>query len=271
MTTGPSPLSPAEARSVFGQNLRSLLRNEGSVADLCRRIGINRTQFNRYLTGDAFPRPDILQRICRYFDVDARILLEPIETIRADWRLQAAGLLRDLTMPRNARPFDHYLMPDGLYRFWRKSFSNPGQYVTGLWRVYTAGHIKQLKSFDLYPHPVRRGTSRHARKVPYSGVFMQHFDGVSLLCSTGSDNVLSFTFFEYGLMDSTRYYTGISTLTRRELPGVARLSNIVLEHVTGGCADRLKIARQVGIGPGTAVPEAIRNALARRTDGPDRI
>lgn len=257
--------APAEVRAIFGRNLRVLCGGESSISDLCRRIGINRTQFNRYLGGEAFPRPDILQRICAHFAVDARILLEPIEEIRADWRLRAALTLRDIAMPPEARPFDHYLMPDGIYRFWRKSFSHPGKYVTGLWRVHTKDSVKMLKSFDIYPSPVRRGTRRFARKVPYSGVFMQHFDGVSLLCSTGSDNVLSFTFFEYGLSGSTRFYNGVSTLTRRQMQGTARLSNIVLERFSGECADLIRLARQIGIGDGDSLPEAARRTLDRQS------
>ena len=30
------------------------------LTELCREIGVNRTQFNRYLSGNAFPRPDVL-------------------------------------------------------------------------------------------------------------------------------------------------------------------------------------------------------------------
>jgi len=262
----PDASTPAEVRGIFGRNLRVLCEGESSISDLCRRIAINRTQFNRYLGGEAFPRPDILQRICAHFDVDARILLEPIEAIRADWRLRAALTLRNIAMPPQARPFDHYLMPDGIYRFWRKSFSHPGNYVTGLWRVYTKDSVKMLKSFDLYPQPVRRGTRRYARKVPYSGVFMQHFDGVSLLCSTGSENVLSFSFFEYGLSGSTRFYNGVSILTRRQMQGTTRLSNIVLERFSGDCAELIRMARQTGINDGRAVPEAARRALDRLPD-----
>lgn len=251
---------------MFGRNLRQLCAAEQSISDLCRRIGINRTQFNRYLNGEAFPRPDILQRICQHFGVDARILLEPLGDIRADWRQRAAQMLRDIAMPPQARPFDHYLMPDGIYRFWRKSFSHPGRFVSGLWRVHTVDSVKMLKSFDLYPQPVRRGTQRFARKVPYSGVLMQHFDGVSLLCSTGSENVLSFTFFEYGLSGSTRFYNGVSILTRRQMQDAARLSNIVLERFTGDCAELLRMARQIGIGDGDHVPEPARRALDRLPD-----
>ena len=66
---------------MFGANLRTLGAKYASVSDLARQLGINRTQFNRYLSGESFPRPDVLDRICVFFGVDARVLLEPIDQI----------------------------------------------------------------------------------------------------------------------------------------------------------------------------------------------
>lgn len=73
--------SPDELRAMFGANLRRLAQNYPSVSALCRELGINRTQFNRYLAGESFPRADILDRMCRFFDVDARIVLTPLDDI----------------------------------------------------------------------------------------------------------------------------------------------------------------------------------------------
>ena len=73
--------TPAQLRSMFGANLRTLSSNYSSVSALSRDLGINRTQYNRYLSGESFPRPDVLARICDFFSVDARVLLEPVEQI----------------------------------------------------------------------------------------------------------------------------------------------------------------------------------------------
>ncbi|WP_298847683.1 helix-turn-helix transcriptional regulator [uncultured Ruegeria sp.] len=75
--------SPAELRAMFGANLRQLARRYRSISALCRQLGVNRTQFNRYLSGESVPRPDVLDRICRFFDVDARILLKPLDEIES--------------------------------------------------------------------------------------------------------------------------------------------------------------------------------------------
>lgn len=66
-------------RKIFSDNLRKLCKDQPSVSHVCREIGINRTQFNRYLSAESWPRPDVLARICNYFDVDANILLVPIK------------------------------------------------------------------------------------------------------------------------------------------------------------------------------------------------
>ena len=54
--------SPADIRAVFSQNLKELMGASPNVSALCRELSLNRTQFNRYLAGESFLRPDILQK-----------------------------------------------------------------------------------------------------------------------------------------------------------------------------------------------------------------
>jgi transcriptional regulator with XRE-family HTH domain len=253
--------SPPELRSVFGRNLRLLIAGAGSVSSVCNRLGINRTQFNRYLGGEAFPRPDVLHRICLFFGVDGRILLEPLSEIRKDQRFQSAVQLQEIAFHVGGRPFDHYLLPDGLYRFWRRSFSESGKFILGIARIYTENGAKLYKSFDIYREPLRAGTKRHARKHPNRGVLMQHFDGFSVMVGSDSDHALSFTFFEYGLQGNGRYFDGITILTRRQMPGVQRASVVVLERIPQ--AEILWTARNAGIQDGEEVPVMVRKAIER--------
>ena len=51
----------------FAQNLRSICAEYGSIAQVCREIGINRQQFNRYLNGGGMPSAHNLRRIARHF------------------------------------------------------------------------------------------------------------------------------------------------------------------------------------------------------------
>lgn len=54
-------------KTVFANNLRSLCADRGSIALVCRDIGINRQQFNRYLSGSSLPSAHNLRRISTYF------------------------------------------------------------------------------------------------------------------------------------------------------------------------------------------------------------
>ncbi|MCP5072014.1 MAG: helix-turn-helix transcriptional regulator [Rhodobacteraceae bacterium] len=59
----------------FSNNLRSLCADYGSIAQVCREIGINRQQFNRYLNGGGMPSAHNLRRISRHFEVSERDMM----------------------------------------------------------------------------------------------------------------------------------------------------------------------------------------------------
>ncbi len=58
----------------FSNNLRSLCADRGSISQICREIGINRQQFNRYLNGTSMPSAHNLRRIARHFDLNEELL-----------------------------------------------------------------------------------------------------------------------------------------------------------------------------------------------------
>jgi transcriptional regulator with XRE-family HTH domain len=61
----------------FAQNLRLLCSYYKSIAEVCRRLNINRPQFNRYLSGRYRPSPNTLRRFCEFFGVEEHELLLP--------------------------------------------------------------------------------------------------------------------------------------------------------------------------------------------------
>lgn len=61
----------------FSLNLRLLTDHYKSVADVCRRIGINRSQFNKYLGGRSSPSRHVFKRICDFFGVEDYEMLLP--------------------------------------------------------------------------------------------------------------------------------------------------------------------------------------------------
>lgn len=265
MTKRPSP-NPAELRMILGDNLRHLCRHGDSISELCRQIGVNRTQFNRYLTGTAFPRPDVLFRICHHFKVDANILLHRLDDPPPPAMTQPKPLGR--LVIDTQRPFDHYLLPDGLYRYWRKSFRQPGLAYIGMARIYSKDGAKLWKGYDVHDVAIRTGSKRYARSSSYDGQLVQQFDGFALMSRTAHNDQMNVTFFEYGLDAMPDYFSGISFLTRRRLSEANRLTAIVMERLPPSCAVLLATARSCGTKPIDTVPPLVRAALDRV---PDRL
>lgn len=113
------------------QNLRYLCSFHRSVADLCRQIGINRQQFNKYLSGQARPSPNNLRLIATHFHLQSDDFFLPAGEFRSkvektlnafrkrdrlDMRLAAAfpGDLRKLR-PMLGYYHSHYLVDGGRF------------------------------------------------------------------------------------------------------------------------------------------------------------
>jgi len=70
----------------FAENLRLLCSHYASVAEVCRRVGINRQQFNKYLSGASTPSLHTLRRICDFFGVEEGEIFLPAQ--------EFAGIIR---------------------------------------------------------------------------------------------------------------------------------------------------------------------------------
>lgn len=72
-------MNNGEDQTSFRQNLRLLCGYSRSVSDVCRRAGISRPQFNKYLSGKSSPSIRSLRRICDHFGVEEWELLLPYD------------------------------------------------------------------------------------------------------------------------------------------------------------------------------------------------
>jgi transcriptional regulator with XRE-family HTH domain len=59
-------------------NIRLLCEHHGSIAEVCRATGINRQQFNKYLSGRTLPHVITMRRLCDFFSVtEKQLFLDP--------------------------------------------------------------------------------------------------------------------------------------------------------------------------------------------------
>ncbi|WP_293575718.1 helix-turn-helix transcriptional regulator [Phaeobacter sp.] len=87
----------------FAANLKSLCAEFGSISQICRDIGINRQQFNRYLNGSSLPSAHNLRRIARHFGLTERQLFSD--------ELSFEQALRATPTDPTATPVEQFMQP----------------------------------------------------------------------------------------------------------------------------------------------------------------
>lgn len=141
MDNGQQRTTDEDGESAFAANLRHMCSFYPSVAHVCRSIGINRTQFNRYLSASGRPSRHMLTRICAFFGVTATDVHLPT----AQFQQQFSVRRRDEPSPapyvtvveklrRASRPeMAKYV---GFYHEYYYSMSNPGKILRGLVHLF---------------------------------------------------------------------------------------------------------------------------------------
>lgn len=237
--------SPVELRSMFGANLRILARRFPSISELSRQLGINRTQFNRYLSGESFPRPDVLSRMCQFFDVDARVLLEPVESI-AKGNDALTGPFLGGFIGAGVENIDESLFPSGFYRFSRRSFMNQSQFVSGVVRVFRDGASTFIRGFEARAAMQAQGLpmTRNARE--FRGLVMRQEDGVAAMISRKDSMTASFNYLSRVSSFENNYWAGYVARTVRDSPGAERVVRMVYEHLGAGFSNAKAASKSAG-------------------------
>lgn len=137
------------------ENLKYLCGYYPSIAHVCRRIGINRQQFNKYLSGQMRPSRANMRKICDFFGVtEAELLLDPVDlqsifVVRKRPITENAleGPLRHLDkIYRSSLSLDRYV---GYYYRYFFAFGFPGMIVKSLQRITGDGQRYTTKNIEI--------------------------------------------------------------------------------------------------------------------------
>lgn len=237
--------TPAELRNMFGENLRRLARRYPSISELSRQLGINRTQFNRYLSGESFPRPDVLDRICSFFDVDARILLTPVDEIDTRGLILNGPVLADF-LGQSVENVPEELFPSGFYRFTRRSFVNDSQFVVGLVFVFHRDGWTFVRGFEAKFAMRELGLPYDAPSREFRGYITRQEEGVALVISRRKGMTCSFNYLTRISSFENNFWVGYVARTVNESVHGTRVTRMVYEHLGHDLKKVLPAARDTG-------------------------
>ncbi|MDU8911283.1 helix-turn-helix transcriptional regulator [Aestuariicoccus sp. MJ-SS9] len=261
----PAP-SPADLRSMLGANLRKLARNATSISALCRDLKINRTQFNRYLAGESFPRPDVLYRICTFFDVDARILLQPVDDIQPSFRDILNHPVVAEFIGAGVIPLNEETFPSGFYRFSRPSFVDNALCLQNLVYVFRRDGFAFLRGFEARQAMLQQGLRDDPANREFRGVLLPQEGGVAAFVSRRNSLTTTFNFLSPLPSISNAFWVGYAARTTRETVTGKRVARLVYEYLGRDTAKVLGAARRTGLCPAEDLPTFHRQQL--RLDQP---
>ena len=133
---------------IFGRNLRILCQERGTIAKNAEDLGISRVQINRILNGESFPKPGLLRRICDLYNVDSRVLLEPLSRIRQCKNVNSIEPQKDGIFDKkyfDHLPFldetSHAVLSDGIHLMAQSNDMDANLYSIALLQIKTRiGH-----------------------------------------------------------------------------------------------------------------------------------
>lgn len=120
----------------FSNNLRFLCGKRDSISQVCRDIGINRQQFNKYLSGISRPSTRNLNRICEYFHISEAQLLLPHQQFVTEYAQGPDFLFEQqfqTLFPTSSGDLKRYL---GYYHSYFYSLGYPGKVIRSLVCLY---------------------------------------------------------------------------------------------------------------------------------------
>jgi hypothetical protein len=243
---------------VFAQNLTELMEGERNHSHWCRDLQIHRTQLQRFMNGESVPRPDVLGRICRYFDLDARILTHLLDDVRAMRVHSIPNFILD-----GLKPASHDLFPDGFYEEWRELKTASKQYCCHLLYVKTVSGRRQTKVILRETAIQQNGNINIISPIrAYPGFAVQQAGGVFLVDRPKHSADITFTGLKIGYNGDPTLFTGRKSSMRTVTSGSKLMKGAtVLHYITGGFKEAMQRRRLPIFRTKAQTPKMIQTAL----------
>jgi transcriptional regulator with XRE-family HTH domain len=227
-----------ETRHVFSENLNRLVRQHGNIAHVCRRLGINRQQFNKYLAGQHIPSQVNMNAICDYFRVTYRDITSPdlkIPELRhpADYLggfrdFEGAALLQEVVRRNEEKRLGSFA---GTYLKYHYSSIYRGDIVRAVTVIEKNVDLFGYTNLERFPNKNR--TTRHDYVFKYHGfVFM--LDGRLFMADLEKmqKNEITFSIYAPIARNPVRFFFGVTGGVASNLYREPYASRSVLEYIS---------------------------------------
>jgi len=241
--------------AIFALNLSRLMGNNHSVASLARDVNVHRTQVHRFLSGKAFPKPDVLERLCHFFEVDARILTHLLE----DTSRQDIGIIPNY-LTEGFDPVPQSILADGFYEEWRELRSFEATHMIYLLHIKTVGGVRQTK---VYQPDFTVDDEGKLRKISgnqiYRGIAVSQAGGLAILERPMHHTGLTFTALRAGTYGDDGLFSG----HKCSVQGVADRHHllkppVVLRRIQNGFEGAIALRRRGRFQTADHTPELVR-------------
>jgi hypothetical protein len=270
------PLPPAAVN--VATNL-SCLCDGRSIAELCRAVGINRQQFNKYLSGQHAPSRRNLGKLCSHFSVSAKDLYRDPAEFAAIHQPAHNQALREILKMRRVREFasaaaiQKNLLRDyiGYYDRYQYTPLYPGKILRASLRIYEMDnsicyhYVERFPDIDL-PH-----TTAYVFK--YHGLCLWKGDRIFMIDVDASQkNDMTFSILIPVTRNAKRFLYGLMTGVAATFYREPFATKIVLEF-KGEAVDRRKHMRTATAtsADDKSIPSEVMNYLGRLKDSDQAI
>ena len=256
---------------IFGRNLRQLCKRVGTIAEVADHLDVNRVQMNRILNGESFPKPGLMKRICDYFDVDARILLQPLatlendagRTVKASMRMAAAMEYalygKDFTV---AAEDEANIIPDGLHLLLRPSFLWRDTIWVSMIRFFSMNDVRLVRGIDPVAKGMKRSDAVPIKSREFRGAVTRATDGISFLYTTNVPNsTLGVDHFTTRSWRTHGFLTGRCMFMSPSNPIDRSVVPCILQPLEQKTNEILRTARQTGFRDLSEVPSRYHETL----------
>jgi transcriptional regulator with XRE-family HTH domain len=261
-------------RASLPANLRLAASHVPSVSRLCREIGLNRQQMNKYLAGQNRPSPYNLRRIASYLGLASEDLLLPPDRFAALWRDRAELAPNEgaaLRLPDNLR--HAFLRPEasierllGVYHVYINSGSWPGYVLRYVIMLKREGPWVTTHSLGRYVEPY--SNARYIMKC--RGIATLQANALSIVESpTIGATGISTSLIEPSYRVDVGLMAGLCIDTPFRVPRRPTAARVVLRFLGRAPDLRAAIAQSAILRPQSGeIDRRIRRLLAEPIDHP---